>query len=331
MWNTIWQEYADDFNGYEDRDQLEDAHLCWCRAATDYLCRMQSHMPPMDTKVALRGTPMGMKQRTLTTKFHQGMTTAVNAHAKSISKALNRCRELGRRIKAFVTSSSSNNGTGDTDGVFWEQADEDTVKLLSDICDTANGTDIQADLSSAPTQAEVESAAQILEQSQKQQAADSRNSLAKRVREGMKSATKRYFNYLTRDYASHRTTVMDPATGNYTAKLDEIHEIFERAWEPVFNIHKHSPPCWQTFKDKYQPYIERKPGAPKGPPTDGAMFRQAQRAASGTASGMDGWKPVELKQLPLEAWTQRRRVTCISFKLGKRPSAYYRVASPALE
>ena len=45
---------------------------------------------------------------------------------------------------------------------------------------------------------------------------------------------------------------------------------------------------------------------------------------------MDGWKPYELKLLPLSAWTKRRQLLCVTRKVHKSPKPYYTLASPAL-
>ena len=45
---------------------------------------------------------------------------------------------------------------------------------------------------------------------------------------------------------------------------------------------------------------------------------------------MDGWRPYELKLLPVKAWTNRRTLLCLSRRTHKSPTPYYTLASPAL-
>ena len=45
---------------------------------------------------------------------------------------------------------------------------------------------------------------------------------------------------------------------------------------------------------------------------------------------MDGWRPVELKHLPLFAWEQRLAVLTLGRKFRRWTSAYYRVSAPSL-
>ena len=61
----------------------------------------------MDTRAALRGTLMSPKVRKLTTQFLQGINSAVNAQARAVSKTLNRCRELGRRMTSYFRNANS--------------------------------------------------------------------------------------------------------------------------------------------------------------------------------------------------------------------------------
>ena len=60
------------------------------------------------------------------------------------------------------------------------------------------------------------------------------------------------------------------------------------------------------------------------------VFHVASHADNEAAAGRDGFRPIELKALPLYAWTQRQRVLALAHDIGKWPSDYYEVASPAL-
>ena len=196
LWTAVWAKYVDEFDACEGDDMLEDCHLCRCRAATEYLCKLQSTNNSVDTRAALRGTLMSLKVRKLTTRFLQGINTAVNAQARVVSKTLNRCRELGRRMTSYFrnansTDDSDNGDDGDAVQRFWNQANTDTTSLLATICKATSDCDVKAVVSDRPTPSDIESITEELEREQQQAATSSRRTLAQRVREDLKKATKR--------------------------------------------------------------------------------------------------------------------------------------------
>ena len=74
-----------------------------------------------------------------------------------------------------------------------------------------------------------------------------------------------------------------------------------REWRKVYDQHKLNPPNWQHFRKEYRKGI----AAPDNLPTPEQLFARAQRAKDSTSGGADGWRPRELKTLPLEAWEYR--------------------------
>ena len=81
-----------------------------------------------------------------------------------------------------------------------------------------------------------------------------------------------------------------------------------RHWSKVFQMHKASPPKWKSFLDLYGMYHEPRGDAPDGIPNGEQLHARAQKAKEDTAAGSDGWKPNELKALPVEAWNQRAKL-----------------------
>ena len=65
-------------------------------------------------------------------------------------------------------------------------------------------------------------------------------------------------------------------------------------------------------------------------PTAEQLFNKARKARDEAAPGMDGWRPVELKKLPLHAWVQKCRLLELIKRKGRWPSAYLHVAAPSL-
>ena len=77
---------------------------------------------------------------------------------------------------------------------------------------------------------------------------------------------------------------------------------------------------FQKYGDFF-PAQDIRSGTPKEPPTAKLLFDQAQRATMHKAAGSDGWKPYELRLLPLPAWTERRKVMQLGRDLHKSPKA----------
>ena len=47
--------------------------------------------------------------------------------------------------------------------------------------------------------------------------------------------------------------------GEKTGSVDEALWILWRAWEPIFNSYAwEDRPSWETFRDRYRPYIEKR-------------------------------------------------------------------------
>jgi len=157
-----------------------------------------------------------------------------------------------------------------------------------------------------------------------------RSNAASDLRSKMSKGGKDFYKFIKRDYRGGCSAVFDPDANRPTTYLPRIHELFHNTWVGIFQMHKHKKPNWEIFEKHYAAYFPSKQGAPIEPPTDVQLFQQAQRAEPDTNAGMDGWKPYELKLLPLCAWTKRRKLLCVSRKVHKSPIPYYTLASPAL-
>ena len=58
-------------------------------------------------------------------------------------------------------------------------------------------------------------------------------------------------------------------------------------------------------------------------PTAKELHKQAQKAEARTAAVSDGWRPIELKHVPLVALEKRTAVLSTCAQLGRYPEAYY--------
>ena len=82
---------------------------------------------------------------------------------------------------------------------------------------------------------------------------------------------------------------------------------------------------WGPFQAKYGHLITKIPDVSGEPLTAQELHAQAARTWSGSAAGLDGWKPLELKFLPLEAWRSRGQVEALFTRVGRLPQVYYQV------
>jgi len=141
-----------------------------------------------------------------------------------------------------------------------------------------------------------------------------RSVAASDLRTKMNKGGKDFYKFIKRDYRGGCSAVHDPVTNRPTTYLPRIHELFYDTWVGIFQMHKLKKPNWNVFEKNYEAYFPNKQNALNEPPTDVQLFQQAQRAAPDTNAGMDGWKPYELKLLPLSAWTKRRVLLCVCRK-----------------
>ena len=121
----------------------------------------------------------------------------------------------------------------------------------------------------------------------------------------------RLYQHIRGDRVS-RTTTLLRSNNTYTSNIPEIIDEIKGAWQTVYNRHANNPPDFSVFKAKYQSYYHKFHPAPTNLPTAEDLFRQAQCAKPRVSAGRDGWLPVELKALPMNAWSQRKK--CLTLR-----------------
>ena len=99
-------------------------------------------------------------------------------------------------------------------------------------------------------------------------------------------------------------------------------------WLKIYNMHKDKPPDWTAFKLQYRHFEKGSNTARCEPPTAEALFERAKANKEDVAAGLDGWRPYELRFLPLEAWEIRAQILKIFVKVGRYPETYYYVMYP---
>ena len=112
---------------------------------------------------------------------------------------------------------------------------------------------------------------------------------------------------------------LETSDGKLTADAETIDVELQKAWSPVFN-RKQCPERKENFKRLFGECMKTAQGRIqanyKEDPESDCVTAEALKAAAGrlsatSAGGPGGWRAVELKALPLEAWAQN-----IGFTVG---------------
>jgi len=146
----------------------------------------------------------------------------------------------------------------------------------------------------------------------------------------MKKGSKEFYQWLKCEWQGGSTVFLGDDQ-NIVTDLPTVHKLFENTWKKIFNKHLHNKPDFEFFFKKYEKFIPKREGAPKGPPTAKQLHSQAKGSDSSSVGGMDGIAPRELKILPISAWEKREKVLMIAYRLRRSPRSYYHVSMPALK
>ncbi len=90
------------------------------------------------------------------------------------------------------------------------------------------------------------------------------------------------------------------ADGTFSGCNEEIHQILEATWHPIFNRHKGNQ---HKMAEQFVKEYEREINILSEPMKCEALsaqriFHKVQRTRVGTSSGLDGWRVQELQLLP---------------------------------
>ena len=128
------------------------------------------------------------------------------------------------------------------------------------------------------------------------------------------------YQYIRKERTPPTNTMWSQQKKEYTSNTNEILELIQNAWEPVFNRHRQAPPRWDAFEDKYGQYFANWTPAPSNTPSAEELCRQARKMRAQSSPGYDGWRPAELRVLPSNAWVQRKKVLDLSIQLRVFPT-----------
>ena len=116
--------------------------------------------------------------------------------------------------------------------------------------------------------------------------------------------------------------------GTLSSNPQDVQGEFVRQWaEKVFRTNR-TKPSWNMFYEKFSehiPKVEYTGGTPSG-----EDLYKTIRKMKLTVPGLDGWRVLELKQLPKAAWDERARVLEIGAETGKVPESYTHVGTPMM-
>ena len=138
------------------------------------------------------------------------------------------------------------------------------------------------------------------------------------------------FKKLRKGFLAPVSMLKDSESGQFTSNVGKLAKILQQAWHPILSRHKDNPPDWWFFKDKLVDYIKYHAGAPTDTPNGIELHEVAKRGGTETAGGRDGWRPAELKLLPLRAWELRAQILALAAELRTFPSAYRHVLIAAI-
>ena len=82
--------------------------------------------------------------------------------------------------------------------------------------------------------------------------------------------------------------------------------------------------------EKYSHFEAGSNKADTKPPSGEALHRRAKASQLDVSAGMDGWKPFELKYIPLEAWERRAELLELCMEQKRYPSSYNEVMAPSI-
>ena len=211
-----------------------------------------------------------LKEHTITKRIDPRCNSIKSTANKLVIKAVGQCRYLVAKCKNWCMQQFGTSSNDEDQRKFWER-DQNDAKLWAEVeqevmHNTLTFEGIQYDDTKQiwigqPTVAEMQrqteslvTKTQKLKGHFKKESADSR-------KEQLAKGGKAFYKFLKQDYRN-AATVIEDEDGKPTSYLPDIHRIFKKTWEEVYNTHKLSKPQFDEFKKKYEQFF----------PTD-AVFR----------------------------------------------------------
>ena len=314
------------------------AHLEWSRLATDHLhvlAYIGTHATPREKsplavdsivdRIVKKGyTERGELRPTITTtttkKVAKDSIAEQNGFIHRASKFRTRCRTLARSLRKKGAAS-----TYEIPSMLalWKKIKNNALQFIQDpVLDEAS------DSANKVCELEEEST-ELLKvlQNDRQQTRTEKwwNKLYSNWR---KEGAQSFFRALKNNSSSApRTTFPDPKCGGApTADPRRIEAIFGQAWETVYTKDPTLPDDLSTpFKIEFGKFLSTIEGIDASPLRDTELQAQSKRVWNGSAAGLHGWKPVELKALPLVAWSARSKVEILFVEIKTLPPVYLQV------
>ena len=336
----MWADIAPIFDKHIADQDLHSAHTLWCNVAEQFIHKLQGTDDRLRAKPRLqRGQLLPFYTEDQCPPIDTDTFSAKSSVKLLFQKTINRCKEVRARLRRWFqkTQRPADSQDGSTDqydaelvnhacNAFWQHEDrstDDSYDIYGAVRRIAEGLDITT--THAPNTTDLDAYIADFTARGKEQ-----TTRIDKTRTPTKAHINHHFGYVKYDYRTFTSVFVDPSDNTLTTDVNQSHALLERTWIPIYTMHKDRPPSWDEFYHHYHPHITRQPNAPVGPPSPQQLFDQAKRARPTSAPGMDGWKPAELKHLPLVAWQHRHRVLTLSYKVSSSPYSYYHISSPAL-
>ena len=346
LFGKIWEKYDDEFEENLSNNNVQGTHDIWCKAMEEFLVELLPDPNERKRKTRTpRGSIMSFFQQKLTKPISPTTFSAKNVFTAIAHQALASCRYLMARCKNWWIQRTGHVDKEGSNEVFWNRDETDRaywdtvieyVKGLDESVETPAIVGQQEDavdnhkahIMDKPTINNMEAQANVIEKCILGKRQEAQREVRKDKKEVLDKAGKTFYKFLKHE-RYRGATVINGKDGKPTTNLSEIHEVFKREWEKVYNVHKHKKLDFEDFKIMYEKNFPKE-GAPKGPPNGEQLQEQAMKARNDAVGGMDGIAPAELRTLPRKAWDLRAKHLQNAYRNRCSPEAYHHVASPVI-
>ena len=111
-----------------------------------------------------------------------------------------------------------------------------------------------------------------------------------------------------------------------------MYECIQRDWATELDVHKDTEHNCENFDRNFGTYFPTNTEDISTEVPDGRdLVESAKHVKCDSSSGSDGWRPAELKWLPIQAWDVRAEIMKCMIEAGHFPQAYmhaYHTAIP---
>jgi ribonuclease HI/exonuclease III len=157
---------------------------------------------------------------------------------------------------------------------------------------------------------------------------------SERIANDFASARKRVYNLIREPLSVQQPMTVavdgDGCVVGSKVLVGDIDEEVLRQWIPIFRRHaERTPPSFEEFKAKYDGTIPRKQMVLEAHSGE-RLRRVAAKSDDSSAAGLDGWRPAELKRLPLQVMDRLAAILNLCEEKRVWPNELMFASMPAL-